>query len=226
MSDAGDDKKRPNRVFQAMILISLGLHFVIFLYIADLYHSENYRYIEVSVAEENELERRAIPQPRFPHNPPKVENVDKIDVNKQKVPQMKPAPVEDASSPDIAMNEIGMPDTSGLAADISDSQPPTGAGQYLTKGEYFDMLRLKIESKKQYPKSAQKRQAEGRVVVGFTLAPNGEIDTVKVVESSQHPALDRAALQAVKKAGPLPRPPSFLFDGPLELTITIQFELT
>lgn len=220
-----DDKRAPNRVFMVMVAISLGIHFVIFLYIADLYHSENYRYIEVSVTENNELDRRAIPQPRVRHKPPEVHEVDKIDVSKHKVPKMKPAPV-DAGTPDVAMEEIGMPDTSGLSADVSEWQPPASA-QYVSQSEYFDMLRLKIESHKEYPESARSRQIQGRVVVGFTIGSDGKLSSVNVVKSSRHDSLDRAALQAVRQSAPFAPPPESLFSsGALQMKITILFELT
>ncbi|MGM0453930.1 MAG: TonB family protein [Thermodesulfobacteriota bacterium] len=226
MSAADEDKKRPNRVLQVMIAISLGIHFVIFLYIADLYHSENYRSIEIEVSDTNEMDRRVIPQPRQPHKPPEVDNVDKLDVSKQEVPRMKPEAVEDVRSPDVDMDEIAMPDTSGLSADVNEYQAAGEAPRYMSRTEYFDMLRLKIESHKQYPESAKRRQIEGRVVVEFTVLPGGKATDVHIVKSSRNDSLDRAAIDAVRNSAPFASPPSSLFSGPLQMKVTILFELT
>ena len=220
---ADTEKKQPNWVLRGMILISLGIHVVIFMHIAGIYRSNALSVIELTVRDEKP-DARSIPRPRMRHKTPKVNDVNKIDFRKQRVPQMKIDPIE-TDSPDAITEQIALPDTSGLSAGVTDWSPP-GAANYLTKGDYFDMLRLKIESNKKYPPSAQKRQIEGRVVVGFTLSPSGHVTSAEIVQSSRHSALDEAALSAVKTAAPFPRPPANLFDGPLQMKITIVFELT
>ncbi|MDZ7833441.1 MAG: energy transducer TonB [Desulfobacterales bacterium] len=220
---AENGKKQPNWVLRGMLVISLGIHVVIFMHIAGLYRSNALNVIELTVREE-EPPARSIPRPRMRHKTPQVNDVKKIQVPKPHMPKMKMDQIE-ADSPDTITEQIAMPDTSGLSADVAEWSPP-GAANYLTKGDYFDMLRLKIESKKKYPPSAQKRQIEGRVVVGFTIDPDGRVTSAEIVRSSRHSALDRAALDAVKSAAPFPRPPSKMFDGPLEMKITIMFELT
>ena len=206
-----------------MILVSLGIHVIIFMHIAGIYRSNALSVIELTVRDEKP-DTRSIPRPRMRHKTPKVSDVNKIDFRKQQIPQMKIDPIE-TESPDTITEQIAMPDTSALSADVADWSP-AGAANYLTKGDYFDMLRLKIESNKKYPPSAQKRQIEGRVVIGFTLSPAGRVSSAEIVQSSRHSALDQAALNAVKAASPFPRPPANLFDGPLQMKITIVFELT
>jgi len=220
-----NEKKQPNWILRGMIAVSLGIHLVIFMHIAGIYRTNALTVIELNVRRE-EPQARSIPRPRRRHETPKVSDVNKIDVRKQHVPQMKVDPVA-AECPETITEQIAMPDTSGLSAGVADCRETAAvSNDYLTQGDYFDMLRLKIESRKKYPASAQKRQIEGRVVVGFTLNPDGRVASAKIVESSRHPELDRAALNAVKAADPFPRPPSNLFDGPLQMKITIMFELT
>lgn len=220
---ADTDKKQPNWVLRGMVLISLGIHVVIFMHIAGIYRSNALTVIELTVRNEKP-DARSIPRPRMRHKTPEVNDVNKIDFRKQRVPQMKIDPIK-TDNPDTITEQIAMPDTSALSADAAEWSP-MGAANYLTKGDYFDMLRLKIESNKKYPPTAQKRQIEGRVVVGFTLNPAGQVTSAEIVQSSRHSALDRAALNAVKAASPFPRPPANLFDGPLQMKITIVFELT
>jgi len=51
-----------------------------------------------------------------------------------------------------------------------------------------------------YPVFSRKRGEEGRVVVGLTISAKGGVRRAEIIESSTHPRLDRAALEAVKKA--------------------------
>jgi len=220
---AENGKKQPNWVLWSMVLVSLGIHAVIFMHITGLYRSNALNVIELTVREE-EPPARSIPRPRVRHKTPQVSEVNKIQVPKPHMPQMKMDQIE-ADSPDTITEQIAMPDTSGLSTGVAEWQP-AGSPEYLSQGDYFDMLRLKIESKKEYPSAAQKRQIEGRVVVGFTIDPDGRVTSAEIVQSSRHSALDQAALNAVKTASPFPRPPAKMFDGPLEMKITIMFELT
>lgn len=208
-----------------MVLVSLGLHLIVFFHIAGLYHSNSTRVIEVSVQDDKPVQR-SIPQPRVRHEMPKTKEINQIHVDKQRVPEMQTEPVE-ADYPDTITEEIARPDVSGLSAEAADWQPlSAGSSKYLTRGEYFDMLRLKIQSRKEYPASAQQRQLQGQVVVGFTVDTDGGVTAAEVVESSGHRSLDRAAIRAVKNSAPFPRPPASLFDGALKMKITIVFELT
>jgi protein TonB len=207
-----------------MVVLSVGIHALIFVQIAELYQSESLTVIELTVNQE-EPEARSIPRPRMRHKTPSARDVEEIDVTKPQVPRLKMDPVK-TEAPDSIAEPIAAPDTSGLSAGIADWEPSAPATpDYLTRGGYFDMLRLKIESNKKYPEQARKRQIQGRVVVGFTLDESGAVTAARVTKSSRHPALDRAALAAVRSAAPFPRPPPDLFEGPLQMTITIVFEL-
>jgi len=220
-----NDEKQPNWVLWAMVVVSLGIHLVIFVRIADLYDSDTRRVIELTVRKENPWQR-SIPRPRMHRKAPEVSKVSKIDAAKPEVPDIKMDPV-DADVPDSITEEISAPDTSGVSADVANWQPDAGgAERYMSRKDYFDMLRLKIESSKEYPESARRKQIQGRVVVGFTLDADGTLASAEIVDSSHHPELDRAALNAVRNAAPFPRPPDSLFDGPLRMKIAILFELT
>ncbi|UCF88967.1 MAG: energy transducer TonB [bacterium] len=51
-----------------------------------------------------------------------------------------------------------------------------------------------------YPVLSRKRGEEGRVVVEVTISAEGEVRSAKVYSSSSYPRLDRAALEASRKA--------------------------
>jgi len=87
------------------------------------------------------------------------------------------------------------------------------------------MIRSRIESRKTYPESARMRNAEGKAVIGFVLHLDGSVSSIEVIRKSRHPALNEAALDAVRKAAPFPKPPGRLFRKPIPLQIAIAFEL-
>ncbi len=50
-----------------------------------------------------------------------------------------------------------------------------------------------------YPKAAQRRNLQGKVILKFTIQANGVINQIQVSESSGYHLLDNAALEALKK---------------------------
>ncbi len=96
---------------------------------------------------------------------------------------------------------------------------------YGSSADYLGMVRMMIENHKLYPHTARQRQIQGRAVVRFVVSADGSVTDVALVETSRHGILDNAALAAVKDAGPFPRPPMHLFNGPIPLEICVVFEL-
>ena len=223
MKSISENKQTPNRLMQGLIGVSLVIHFFILLHIAGIYHFSSLTYIELSVKDFSKPAGRDIPHPRLRNKPPEIKDAAKVNISKLNVPRIKIDRV-DTAAPNALTETIGIPDISGLSANVSQWQP-VGMGDYMTRTDYFDMLRMRIESRKKYPDSARKRQIEGWVEVGFLVATDGSVSDVEITKTSRHPDLDRAARIAVKNASPFPRPPSGLFDGPLKMTITIMFEL-
>jgi protein TonB len=79
-------------------------------------------------------------------------------------------------------------------------------GLYL-QGNYA-YIRDAIQQGIAYPAVARKMGWEGKVVVAFLVLSDGSVRDVRVVQGSGHPALDRGAVEAVRKAAPFPRPPA------------------
>ncbi len=211
-------KKKPNHLMRGMITVSLALHVLIFLHIAGIYRSSALTYIELTLNDISKPSARAIPRPRKRHQAPKAETVSRPEVSRDPIPVSNMAPANQRFS-------------KSLMADISAPSVPVsgwnmnGAPVFATSADYFDMVRMKIESRKQYPESARDKQIQGRVRVGFVITPDGQISSLEIVKSSRHGILDRAALEAVRNAAPLPRPPANLFKEKLLVEITILFEL-
>lgn len=57
----------------------------------------------------------------------------------------------------------------------------------------------------------------------FVMNREGRVLTARVERSSGHPALDRAALDMLTRAQPLPRPPAEVLAEPIELVVPVEF---
>jgi periplasmic protein TonB len=106
-------------------------------------------------------------------------------------------------------------DAGGTPLGIKGQEPGPGRakGHTQTSRVYGDLqggdetLRLilrKIEAAKKYPRKAQKMGIEGKALVRFKMLPDGCIETVELLESSGSEILDRASLETVRNAAPLP----------------------
>ncbi|MGH6988782.1 MAG: energy transducer TonB [Stellaceae bacterium] len=75
---------------------------------------------------------------------------------------------------------------------------------------YLERLYRHLLHYKKYPAAAMRRKEQGKVVIGFTIARDGRVSDVHIEESSGHPDIDRATLDLVRRAAPMPPlPPSF-----------------
>ncbi len=94
-----------------------------------------------------------------------------------------------------------------------------------SKLNYLNMVRHKIERHKKYPDAARQRNIEGQVTVEFEIGLDGTISEPLVAKSSGHPALDLAAVDAVKRASPFSSPPREYFTDTIYVNLPIRFEL-
>lgn len=112
-----------------------------------------------------------------------------------------------------------------IVRDLSRTKAPS---QLAKQGEampaLIHLLHQAIQRQQMYPDAALEMQREGKATLKFMLYPNGEITTLKVVQSSGVTVLDEAALQAVK-AAPFQGIEAYL-KTPQEYQITVAFELT
>lgn len=74
-------------------------------------------------------------------------------------------------------------------------------------GWLSEIVLRRVEELKRYPASARVEPAEGKVVLKVVINENGSIGEVEVFQSSGHSALDKAAVETMREAGPfhLPR---------------------
>lgn len=222
-----------NWLLRGFIILSLGIHTVIFTHISGLYRNKALTFIELTVNDVTEPPVRSIPRPRLrPKRPLQEEEVKRIPTTSPAIPHfapIKPNPT-DNRFPDSLMESIALPEVPGTPDLASVRWEPTYiedmASEFDSTSGYLEMVRLRIEKQKSYPERAKSRQIEGAVDIRFIISVEGNVREEKIVKTSGHPILDEAALFAVRKAAPFPRPPRRLFKGEVPLMITIVFELT
>lgn len=86
-------------------------------------------------------------------------------------------------------------------------------------------LRLFLESRKIYPESAKRLRQTGTVIVEFKVSPSGQLSAVNLSQASSSEALNRAALDLVKRANQFKPFPSELQMPELQLQLPIEYVL-
>ena len=82
-------------------------------------------------------------------------------------------------------------------------------------------IRARIEARKAYPRDG--RGASGTVTLRLSVAGDGRLRGVEVIEGSGSPALDRAAVQAVRQAGRFARAPAEVGAEGARFTLPVTF---
>lgn len=113
-------------------------------------------------------------------------------------------------------------DGGGSAAGLSDTAPVAtrraGAEADL-RARWGAELRARIER----ARAAADPVGSGRAVVQFVLTREGRLVSAEIASGSGNPALDRAALAAVRRAGPFPAAPSGLAGDRHAFSVPVSF---
>jgi protein TonB len=91
-------------------------------------------------------------------------------------------------------------------------------------GAYLRRFRQRIEESLVYPLAARRQGLGGTVELHVWLEATGRVRDVQVARSSSHPVLDDAAIETVRRLGPVPFPDS-LPRRPLLIRIPLVYEL-
>jgi len=106
----------------------------------------------------------------------------------------------------------------------------SGRGQGVGSGSalqgYLHTIRQLLEKQKDYPRMARRRNMQGVVIVMFTIAAGGQIESARVSRSSGHDLLDEGARNTIKRVGRFPPFPAELNRQKLTIKIPLAFRLT
>lgn len=91
--------------------------------------------------------------------------------------------------------------------------------------DYLSALRAWLERHKEYPSRARRRRVEGTVLLVFVMDRSGTVLARRIERSAGEPSLDRAALEMIERAQPLPPLPGSIAGASLEIRVPVQFSL-
>lgn len=100
--------------------------------------------------------------------------------------------------------------------------PPAPQAQSNAPDTWEGRVLARLEKFRRYPGSARGARQQGVVYISFCINRDGHVLTSSLVRSSGFPALDRAALETLRRADPLPKIP---VDRPdrIELSVPVEF---
>jgi protein TonB len=91
-------------------------------------------------------------------------------------------------------------------------------------GAYLRQFRQRVQESLVYPLAARRQGLGGTVELHVWLEATGHVRDVQVARSSSHRVLDDAAVEAIRRLGPVPFPES-LPRRPLLVRIPLVYEL-
>ena len=230
-----ESKHRPlgsNRLFFIILVFSVGFHMILLIYLSGNLDQGTLSAIELSLHNLIQSDSRNIPRPPVRQRPSMIP----VKIKERQTPRLQresliPEKIDPMDKIAISPmhNSIDISDLSEVSdISIANYMPSLSVKsvQPLTAAEYLEMVRLKIEKYKKYPVAARARQVEGRATVQFFIEPSGEINSIKILKSSKHKLLDRAAVEAVNSASPVPKLPSYISNEAIQIEIKIVFEIS
>jgi protein TonB len=117
---------------------------------------------------------------------------------------------------------IVLPAQSAIQGDEIIGSPQENAAD--TALEFRERLHDHIAQFRQYPVALNPKRIDGRVEVEFVMSRKGAILNIWISHSSGNIALDKAAVETVLRAQPLPAIPANLPD-PIEIALPVDFSV-
>ncbi|BCH22613.1 energy transducer TonB family protein [Mesorhizobium sp. L-8-3] len=121
-----------------------------------------------------------------------------------------------------------------MAAKVEAPTAPRAAAQKSTQGvssprvspaKWHSRVVAWLKRHQRYPSRAKARGEQGTVRVAFTVDPGGRVTSSRVTRSSGNPELDKAALDMLRRASPVPAPPKELAKASIPLALPVTFDL-
>jgi protein TonB len=86
--------------------------------------------------------------------------------------------------------------------------------------EQYAFIRTQVMARLIYPPLARRQGWTGRVGTEFTIRADGQVEDLRIIDSSGRSLLDRQALRAIQAAAPFPAPPA-----PAIISLPVVFAL-
>lgn len=143
-------------------------------------------------------------------------------------PEPPPRPSEALAQPTAAEPRSAPVSRTAVASAASraPAQPGAQSGNPQLQASWQSRLLAHLDRYKRYPDDARRRNQEGVVKLRFVVDARGQVLSFALAERSGSPALDRATLQMIRRAQPLPAPPAELLqNGRLEVVAPFVYSL-
>ena len=102
---------------------------------------------------------------------------------------------------------------------------PSPAARASAERTYLAEIQRAIAGHQRFPEDARRRHATGVATVAFVVQANGQIDQVKIGQSSGDPALDQAAIQTLHRLGRFRPIPSSIGRSRWPMRVPVRFNL-
>ena len=165
-------------------------------------------------------------------DPTPEEPAPEVEEPQRKTPPVPQVPVPVAALPALIV-PLPMPGTATAQpertpdapprppAEPAPAPPPRASPASAGPEGWEGRILARIEQVKRYPSAARVRRQQGVVHVRFRMDRNGRLLFVGLQRSSGNDALDRAALETVRRAEPFPAIPE---DRPSEVELAVPVE--
>ncbi|AZN35572.1 TonB family protein [Iodobacter ciconiae] len=215
------------------LVISLLLHIGLLSYLASNWSSP-----PILPAPESEQIMVTLIQPATPALPARPTEIKRITAPKQTptpkdnkpAPQALPGitketpaesipdtPSQPKTSETAISKEAGLPTATTTAPSAAIAKPISNPGGASWEGKVL----TRLERFRRYPAAARIRGDEGVAYLRILINREGQVLSARLERSSGVPALDKAAMEALSRAAPLPRIPP---ERPDELELLVPFE--
>lgn len=136
-----------------------------------------------------------------------------------------PAPPKEEPKPEQLVTEATLFSNEVIPDDEDNEAYSFTAENVLSEQIYIAKLTKWTSNFVTYPRGALRNQQQGTVRLTVTLARDGRVRDVQILEKSEHDALNKAATRAVKSASPYPAVPDAIAGEQFLFTVPVVFRL-
>ncbi|MBY8825214.1 energy transducer TonB [Sphingomonas colocasiae] len=143
---------------------------------------------------------------------------------KPATPPVTPVPAAQPAKPAEPIEAAARPPVPETTAPRSLPAPPAPAVSSNMRDSWEARLLAHLERHRRFPADARARREEGVAHIRFRMNRAGRVLAARILRGSASPSLDRAALETVRRAQPLPAIPEALPEE-IELDLPVAFFL-